>query len=278
MVPRVVRGEVGAPSCTSRRATRPRGGSRINSPRAAACLCHSPGSWPGGLAQMGWRDTIDAAADPGGWGLRASATARIRCRRWPTPDTQAVAVRRVAGAVRADGAVSRVVAPSSPTCVRASRRPSPPRSWHSRPVTSLLPGRGLAAGLAAVGGCVGGGPGSAAAERLCSPDILTEFGLRTLASSPPVLSRRGAPPRQRLAVRLVAGVGRMACERAWSRGAERVRVGVLARTRSQLGRAPRAVRGGASTGRWRRCPHSNRVQAWTIGARWALERHWDGRA
>src|SRR3954468_1654361 len=31
-------------------------------------LRHAPGTWPGGLAQMGWRDPIDAAGDAGGGG------------------------------------------------------------------------------------------------------------------------------------------------------------------------------------------------------------------
>ena len=57
--------------------------------------------------------------------------------------------------------------------------------------------------------------------------------------------------------------------------AERVRAGVLSAL-EQLGRAPElyavevdgAVRG---------VPLSNRVQAWTVGAMWALRRGWDGR-
>src|SRR4051794_37063632 len=42
---------------------------------AGVFLRHSPGTWPGGLTQMGGRDTIDAAGDAGGGGyLRADGT------------------------------------------------------------------------------------------------------------------------------------------------------------------------------------------------------------
>ena len=47
-----------------------------------------------------------------------------------------------------------------------------------------------------------------------------------------------------------------------------MRTGVLAAL-DALGRAPELY--AVDDGRWRRSPLSNRVQAWTIGARWALE-------
>jgi glycogen debranching enzyme len=57
--------------------------------------------------------------------------------------------------------------------------------------------------------------------------------------------------------------------------AEQVRTGVL-RALDALGRAPElyAV---TPDGTPRPVPLANRVQAWTIGARWALEHSWDGR-
>ena len=57
--------------------------------------------------------------------------------------------------------------------------------------------------------------------------------------------------------------------------AERVRTGVLAAL-DRLGRAPElyAV---AADGALEPVAVANRVQAWTVGARWALERRWDGR-
>ncbi len=57
--------------------------------------------------------------------------------------------------------------------------------------------------------------------------------------------------------------------------AEALRHGVLAAI-DQLGGYPElyAV---ATDGALQRIPAANRVQAWTIGARWALEHEWDGR-
>ena len=57
--------------------------------------------------------------------------------------------------------------------------------------------------------------------------------------------------------------------------AERLRTGVLAAL-DRLGRAPElyAV---TRDGEVEPIPLSNRVQAWTVGARWALEHRWDGR-
>ena len=81
---------------------------------------HSPGALPGGLAQQGWRDTIDAAADADGGGfVRADGTN-------PAPpladlDTQAVAYaalralaadRRPGWARRADALRARLLARS----------------------------------------------------------------------------------------------------------------------------------------------------------------------
>ena len=57
--------------------------------------------------------------------------------------------------------------------------------------------------------------------------------------------------------------------------AERVRTGVL-RALDALGRAPELYGVGAG-GELVALPSANRVQAWTIGARWALEHRWDGR-
>ena len=53
-----------------------------------------------------------------------------------------------------------------------------------------------------------------------------------------------------------------------------MRSGVL-EALERLGRAPELYAVGA--GGPRAIPISNRVQAWTVGARWALENGWDGR-
>jgi glycogen debranching enzyme len=60
-----------------------------------------------------------------------------------------------------------------------------------------------------------------------------------------------------------------------SDAAERLRRGLLAAIDS-LGRAPELFAVGPDGPE--PIPISNRVQAWTVGARWALEHEWDGRA
>ena len=57
--------------------------------------------------------------------------------------------------------------------------------------------------------------------------------------------------------------------------AERVRTGVLAAL-DRLGRSPELYAVGLD-GEVEPVALSNRVQAWTVGARWALENEWDGR-
>jgi glycogen debranching enzyme len=115
----------------------------------------------------------------------------------------------------------------------------------------------------------------AAAERLCAPDILTAFGLRTLSSDSPVFDahsyHRGSvwPFDSWLGWGGLRAAGRAA-------EAERVRRGVLAAL-DRLALAPElyAV---TREGEVEPIPLANRVQAWTVGARWALTNEWDGRA
>ncbi|HZC74902.1 MAG TPA: hypothetical protein VE220_02915, partial [Gaiellaceae bacterium] len=117
--------------------------------------------------------------------------------------------------------------------------------------------------------------GDAAAERLCAPDILTPYGLRTLSSESPVFDA-GAYHRGSIWPfdSWLGWGGLRAAGRATE--AERVRSGVL-EALDRLGRAPElyAV---TREGRLEPVPIANRVQAWTVGARWALEHEWDGRA
>jgi glycogen debranching enzyme len=113
----------------------------------------------------------------------------------------------------------------------------------------------------------------AVAERLCEPDILTDFGLRTLSSDSPAFApdayHRGSvwPFDSWLGWGGLRAAGR-------HEAAERVRTGVLAAL-DRLGRFPELY---AVTDDVEPIPVANRVQAWTVGARWALEHEWDGRA
>jgi hypothetical protein len=56
--------------------------------------------------------------------------------------------------------------------------------------------------------------------------------------------------------------------------AERVRRGVLGAL-EQLGGAPELY--AVADDGPQRIPIANQIQAWTVGARWALENEWDGR-
>ena len=113
----------------------------------------------------------------------------------------------------------------------------------------------------------------AAAERLCAPDVLTDYGLRTLSSESPVFEphayHRGAvwPFDSWLGWGGLRRAGRTA-------EAERVRTGVLDAL-DRLGRAPELY-SVSRDGAVEPVALSNRVQAWTVGARWALQNSWDG--
>ena len=116
-------------------------------------------------------------------------------------------------------------------------------------------------------------PAASAAERLCRPDVLTVFGLRTLSADSPAFDphayHRGSiwPFDSWLGWGGLRACGRQA-------EAERVRTGVLAAIQ-RLGDAPElyAVTG---AGGLEPIALSNRRQAWTAGARWALANRWDG--
>jgi glycogen debranching enzyme len=104
--------------------------------------------------------------------------------------------------------------------------------------------------------------------------VLTPFGLRTLSSAQPAFRpdayHRGAvwPFDCWLGWGGLRAAGRAA-------EAERVRSGVLAAL-DRLGLAPELYAVTAA-GELEQAPVANRVQAWTVGARWALEHDWDGR-
>ena len=111
------------------------------------------------------------------------------------------------------------------------------------------------------------------ARRLVQADVLTDFGLRTLSSSHPQFApdayHRGAvwPFDSWLGWGGLRAAG-------FTEEAERVRTGVL-HALERLGGAPELY--AVIEDRPHRIPIANQVQAWTVGARWALENEWDGR-
>jgi glycogen debranching enzyme len=222
---------------------------------------HGPGQWPA-LVQQGWRDAIRPEA-PGGHGIiRPDGTV-------PAPpladaDTQAVAyaaLRALGDRERADALRARLTADFTPDVLALEGDDTP------------VLGAGSQLGWLLWADALEPDARDAAAERLCAPDVLTDHGLRTLSSDSPAFDahsyHRGSvwPFDSWLGWGGLRRAGRPA-------EAERVRTGVLSAL-DRLGRAPElyaVTRDGAVES----VPISNRVQAWTVGARWALEHGWDG--
>ena len=238
--------------------------------RGGGLVRHAPGTW-GALSQQGWRDAVDPR-DGSGQGsgiLRPDGTQ-------PEPpladvDSQAAAHAALRAAARLSGerrweqlaaALRERLNALGPEvmAVEADGRP--------------VPGAGSQLGWLLWADALDGDARVAAADRLCAPDVLTDFGLRTLSSRSPVYGarfyHRGSvwPFDSWLGWAGLRAAGR-------EREAERVRTGVLAAL-DRLGRAPElyAV---TEAGEPEPIALANRVQAWTVGARWALEHRWDGR-
>jgi glycogen debranching enzyme len=239
--------------------------------RGGGLVRHAPGDWPA-LAQQGWRDCMDPLRDGNGGGiLRPDGTA-------PRPpladaDSQAAAhaaLRALAvldpgggWTERADALRARLSAAYGPDVMALEAGDEP------------VPGAGSQLGWLLWAGALEGGAREAAAERLCRPDLLTRHGVRTLSSASPVFApdayHRGSvwPFDSWLAWGGLRAAGRTA-------EAQAVRTGVL-EALERLGRAPELYAVGED-GEPRAIAMANRVQAWTVGARWALEHGWDGAA
>lgn len=233
-------------------------------------IWHQEGTIPGALAQLGWRDTRDPKTSQGGGILRPDGTS-------PDPpfadlDTQAVtvaALRSVAElsgdpswSARADELVDRIADRFLPDALQlegGGRR---------------VEGVGSSLGWVLWADAVPPELRDDVARRLCEPGVLTAYGVRTLSSDSPVFDpvayHRGSvwPFDSWLAWGGLRAAGRAA-------EAEALRRGVLDAI-SKLGRFPElyAV---TPEDELRPIPLSNRVQAWTVGATWALQHEWDGR-
>ena len=237
---------------------------------AAAACCAGTARAPGGLVQQGWRDSVDPIGSRRRAAGSCTRTARCPSRRWPTPTRRrprsrgCAALARLSGdpahAAAADALAARIGARVGPRHDGA-RRARPP---------------GARRRLAARAGCCGpGAPVAGAAERLSAPDVLTDFGLRTLSDSPSALRPALLPPRLGVAVRLVAGVGRAArCRACGGRRARPARA--CWRGVERIGHYPELY--AVTDAGPEVATLSNFVQAWTVGAVWALRNEWDGGA
>ena len=233
---------------------------------------YGPREQSGGLTQQGWRDVSGPAAedDDGGGIVRPDGSTP----RAPLADTDVQAVAyaalRALGVLSGDEAWSR----------RAEGLQSRIESDFGPGVMALegddlvVPGPGSQLGWLLWSGALSPARAESVAERLCEPDVLTAWGLRTLAASSPVFDpqsyHRGSiwPFDSWLGWSGLRAAGRV-------EEAERVRSGVLAAL-DRLGHAPElyAV---TPDGELEPSRLTNLAQAWTVGARWAFENDWGGR-
>ncbi|HYM56468.1 MAG TPA: hypothetical protein VES79_00755 [Solirubrobacteraceae bacterium] len=240
--------------------------------RGGGLIRYGPRERPGGLAQQGWRDA--AGSEEG----RAQGSGILRPDGSPPRAPQADAdVQAVAyAALRALHALAGEEAWTRRAEALAARleRDFGPGVMALEGDDLGVPGPGSQLGWLLWSGALSDASRESVAERLCEPDVLTPFGLRTLASTSPVFDpqayHRGSvwPFDSWLGWSGLRAAGR-------PEAAERVRSGVLAAL-DRLGLAPElyAV---TRAGELEPAPTANRVQAWTVGARWALENDWDGR-
>ena len=240
--------------------------------RGGGLVRYGPRERPGGLAQQGWRDA--AGSEEG----RAQGSGILRPDGSPPRAPQADAdVQAVAyAALRGLHALAGAEAWSRRAEALAARlkRDFGPGVMALEGDDLGVPGPGSQLGWLLWSGALSDAARASVAERLCEPDVLTAYGLRTLASTSPVFDpqayHRGSvwPFDSWLGWGGLRAAGR-------PEAAERVRSGVLAAL-ERLGLAPElyAV---TRAGELEPAPSANRVQAWTVGARWALENDWDGR-
>jgi glycogen debranching enzyme len=240
--------------------------------RGGGLIRHGPRRARGGLLQQGWRDAENPAgpADHGAGILTARGEA-------PNPpladaDTQAitaVALRALAvlsGKERWNGKAARFTG--------AVEEAFDPETLALAGEGEKVQGAGSQLGWLLWADALPAAASRRAAERLCQPDVLTPWGLRTLSSEHPLYSpdayHRGAvwPFDSWLGWGGLRAAGRLET-------AEDLRRGILDAIET-IGQAPELFAVGP--GGPEPIPIANRVQAWTAGGRWALEQCWDGRA
>jgi glycogen debranching enzyme len=240
--------------------------------RGGGLIRYGPRRAPGGLAQQGWRDAEDPA-DPAHQGAGIlHAGGKVPEPPVADADTQAITVV----ALRALA----VLAGEERWNERAGRLSAVLEEAFD-PETLALAGNGER--VSGAGSHLGwllwacALPPAArerAADRLCQPDVFTPWGLRTLSSEHPLYSpdayHRGAvwPFDSWL------GWGGLRAARR-QEAARELRHGILEAIEA-IGQAPELF--AVCPQGPQPIPIANHVQAWTLGARWALENGWDGRA
>ena len=237
--------------------------------RGGGLVGHGPRRGQGGLVQQGWRDAVDPLSLHGPGILRPDGSV-------PEPpladaDTQAVALvaLRALGVLSGDGRYSALAAQMAERVAVAFGPDTMALEAGGRPVE----GAGSQLGWLLWSGALPEEEAARLAERLSAPDVLTRFGLRTLSDLHPQFDadsyHRGSvwPFDSWLGWGGLRAAGR-------DGEAEIVRTGVL-EALERLGRPHELYAVGPDGPR--PIPLSNRIQAWTVGARWALSERWDGR-
>jgi glycogen debranching enzyme len=232
-----------------------------------------PRDLPGGLGQQGWRDSLDPSTDVHGGGIVRPDGSMPRAP-LADADSQAVAVAALDALARLDPASAgrwstmasrlrtRVEAAFLPDVMALEADDTPVR------------GAGSQLGWLLWADVLTPEASRAAAERLTRPDLLTAYGVRTLAAGHPAFLPEGY---HRGAVwpfdSWLCWGGLRAAGHADA--ADRVRDGVR-RAVAELGHHPELYAVTAQ-GQLRAVPIANHVQAWTVGAMLAFEDDWDGR-
>ncbi len=237
--------------------------------RGRGLVRHGPRQASGGLVQQGWRDTEDPRRDYGGGILHIDG--RIPDAPLADADTQAITVAalRATADLSQDAKWQSLAEQMTQKIAEVFTPETIAIDGHDQPVT----GAGSQLGWLLWADALPPSERGAYAERLCRPDVLTDFGLRTLSSKHPQF---GASAYHRGAVwpfdSWLGWGGLRAAGRPLE--AERVRRGVLAAL-ERLGDAPELY--AVTPDGPEPIPIANRVQAWTLGARTALRDGWDGR-
>jgi len=225
----------------------------------------------GGLVQQGWRDSTDPVGSPSqGSGILHEDGSP------PEPpvadaDTQAAALAGLRGLAKLSGDAAHADAAEALSArIGAAWDPETMAlDAHDRPV------RGAGSQLGWL--LWAGAPVAGAAERLAEPDVLTGYGLRTLSDRHPQFDPQSYHRGSVWPFDSWLGWGGLRAA-GHADAAERVRQGVLAGV-ERIGHYPELY---AVTKSDPTHPEvatlSNFVQAWTVGAVWALRNEWDGGA
>jgi glycogen debranching enzyme len=237
--------------------------------RGGGLVRYGPRRGSGGLVQQGWRDTTDPHAAYGGGILHPDGS--VPESPVADADTQAAAVAALRATARLSGESRwNELAERMVSLIAKSFTPEVMAlDGNDRHVT----GAGSQIGWLLWAHALPEDVRPDYAARLCEADILTNFGLRTLSSAHPQFRpdayHRGAvwPFDSWLGWGGLRAAG-------FEDEAERVRRGVLDAL-DRLGGAPELY--AVTDDEPQRIPIANQVQAWSVGARFALERGWDGR-